>query len=129
MEPVQVFPELRFFLSSPLSSPAIAVFEAIFPAQKHRHFFFGPNLPAFFPAQICRHFVSIRYYWHFFRPEFADIFSGPNLPTFFSGPKLPAYFATRNFRHISLREIAGIFFDTKLRHLNLHLLPMKINCS
>ena len=87
-----------FFLSSPLSSPAIAVFQAIFPAQKHRHFFFGPNLPAFFSGSnlptFCSDPILLAF---FFGPEFADIFC-------------PA----RNCRHISLREIAGIFSDPKL---------------
>ena len=113
MEPVPVFPEFHFFFSSPLSSPAIAVFQAIFSRPKTPAFFSAQTCRHFFSARICRNFVPILYYWHFFPARICH---------FFSGPKLPAYFPTRNCRHISLREIAGIFFDTKLRHLNLHLL-------
>ena len=114
MEPVPVLPEFRFFFSSPLSSPAIAVFQAIFSRPKTPAFFSAQTCRHFFPARICRHFVPIRYYWHFFPARMCR--------HFFSGPKLPAYFPTQNCRHISLREIAGIFSDPKLRHLNLHVL-------
>ena len=114
LELVPVFPEFRFFFSSPLSSPAIAVFQAIFSRPKTPAFFFGQNLPAFFSGSNLPTFCSDSILLAFF--------SGPNVPTFFSGPKLPAYFPTQNCRHISLGEIAGIFSDPKLRHLNLHVL-------
>ena len=91
-----------FFFSSPLSSPAIAVFQAIFSRPKTPAFFSTQTCRHFFPARICRHFDPIRYYWHFFPARICR--------HFFSGPKLPAYFPTQNCRHISVREIAGIFF-------------------
>ena len=120
MEPVPVFPEFRVFFSSPLSSPAIAVLQAIFSRPKIPAFFSAQTCRHFFPARICRHFVPIRYYWHFF--------SGTNLPKFFfrpeiagifSDPKLPAYLPMRDCRHFFRPETAGIFFDTKLLHLSI----------
>ena len=108
MEPVPVFLEFRFFFSSPLSSPAIAVFQAIFSRPKTPAFFFGPNLPAFFSGSNLPTFCSDSILLAFF--------SGPNVPTFFfrpeiagifSDPKLPAYLPTRDCRHFFRPEIAA----------------------
>ena len=123
MEPVPVFPEFRFFFSSPLSSPAIAVFQAIFSRPKTPAFFFRPKLAGiFFRLEFADILFRSDITGIFFRPELADIFFParncrhifrPEIAGIFSDPKLPAYLPTQDCR---------LFFDTKLRHLNLHLL-------